>query len=93
MEVTSASAVMIISYHEGRRNENHGVRIMHSLQPLSPVPYTKGCVMENLQFDLKHQVAMNSIFFGTFIPSSQSVINPRGSSPILFHEIRSRLCL
>jgi hypothetical protein len=64
--------------------KNHGVRIMYALQPLSPVPYTWGCVMENLQFDLKHLVAMNSVFLGTIPPSTRSVINPRGSAPILF---------
>jgi hypothetical protein len=64
--------------------KNHGVRITYALQPLSPVPYTQGCVMENLQFDSKHLVTMNSVFFGTILPSARSVINPRGSTPILF---------
>jgi hypothetical protein len=70
--------------------KNRGVRIMYALQPLSPVPYTRGCVMENLQFDSKHLVTMNSVFLGTIPPSARSVINPRCSAPILF--VKSDSC-
>jgi hypothetical protein len=58
-------------HHEGRGNEkSHGVRIMHALQTLSPVFYTWGCAMENMQFDSKHLVAMNSLFSGMIPPSA-----------------------
>ena len=69
---------------KAKRMKNHGVHIMYALQPSSPIPYTQGCVTEILQFDLKHLIAMNSVFLGTIIPSIRSVINPRGSTPICF---------
>jgi hypothetical protein len=64
--------------------KNHGICITYALQPLSPVPYMQGCVMENMQFNSKHLIAMNLVFFGTILPFSQCVINPRGSTPIFF---------
>jgi hypothetical protein len=66
------------------RMKNHGVRIMYALQPLSTVLYMRGCAMENLQSILKHPVAMNSVFLGTFPPPACSVINSRCSACILF---------
>jgi hypothetical protein len=85
MEVTSASAenyYQLIMKAEGMKN--HGVRIMYALQPLSPVPYMRGCAMENLQFDSKHPVTMNSLFLGMIPPSARFVINPRAPAPMLF---------
>jgi hypothetical protein len=73
--------------------KNHGVRIMHALQTLSPVFYMWGCAMENLQFDSKHPVAMNSLFSGTIPPSSRLVINFRCSDTHFSRETRSALCL
>jgi hypothetical protein len=72
------------------RMKNRGVRIMYALQPLSPVFYTQGCAMENLQFDSKHPVTMNSVFLGTIPPFARLVINSRCSTPILF--AKSYLC-
>jgi hypothetical protein len=69
-------------HHEGRGNKNRGVRIMHALQTLSHVFYTRGCAIENIQFDSKHLVAMNSHFYGMIPPSSRIVINFRCSVPI-----------
>jgi hypothetical protein len=69
---------------KARKMNNHGVRIMYALQSLSPVLYTRGCAMENLQFNSKHLFAMNSVFLGTIPPFAQSVINYRCSTPILF---------
>jgi hypothetical protein len=66
------------------RMKNHDVCIMYALQPLSLVLYTWGCAMENLQFDLKHLVTMNSVFLGMIPPSIRSVINSRCSTTILF---------
>ena len=64
--------------------KNRDVCIMYVLQPLVPVPYTQGCAMENLQFDSKYPVAMNSPFLGTFPPSARFVIIPRVPAPMLF---------
>jgi hypothetical protein len=62
--------------------KNRGVRIMHALQTLSPVFYMWGCAMENLQFDSKHPVAMNSLFSWHDSSFSRLVINSRCSTPI-----------
>jgi hypothetical protein len=72
------------------RMKNHDVRIMYSLQPLSPVLYTRRCAMESVQFASKHPVAMNSVFLGTIPPSIFSFINSRRSARILF--MKSGLC-
>jgi hypothetical protein len=40
--------------------------------------------MGNMHLYLKDPVTMNSIFFGTIIFSTQSIINPIGSSPRMF---------
>jgi hypothetical protein len=50
--------------------KNHGVRIMHALQTLSHVFYMWGRPIENMQFDSKHLVAMNSHFSVTTPPST-----------------------
>jgi hypothetical protein len=57
--------------------KNHDVCIMHALQTLSPVFYTWGCAMENMQFDSKHAVSMNSLFSDTIPPYARLVINFR----------------
>jgi hypothetical protein len=46
---------------EAEGMKNHGVRIMHDQPTLSPVSCTWGFSMENLQLDLEHLVAMNSL--------------------------------
>jgi hypothetical protein len=55
--------------------KNRGVRIMHAQQTLSPVSYTRGFSMENLQLDSKHLVAMNSLSSSMIPSSSRLVIN------------------
>jgi hypothetical protein len=50
--------------------KNSSIRIMYSLQPLTLVPYTQGCAMGNLKFDLKHLVAMNLVLLGMIPPST-----------------------
>jgi hypothetical protein len=70
--------------------ENCNVHIMYARQSLSLVPYTRGCVMKNLQFDLKHLVTMNSMFLGMIPPSTQSIINFRCVAPIL--SVKSYSC-
>ena len=56
----------------------------HRLYPLRPEMYSvRGCATKKIQFSLKHPVAMNSIFPGTFPPSSLSIINYGCSSCIL----------
>jgi hypothetical protein len=66
------------------RMKNHSVHIMYDLQPLSPVLYTQGCSMENLQFNSKHPATMNSMFLGTIPLPTRSIINSRCYAPILF---------
>jgi hypothetical protein len=46
---------------EAEGMKNHGVRIMHDQPTFSYVPYMQGFSMENLQLDLEHLVAMNSL--------------------------------
>jgi hypothetical protein len=55
--------------------KNHGVRIMHAQQTLSPVSYTWGFSMENLQLDLEHLVAMNSLSFSMISSLVEFIIN------------------
>jgi hypothetical protein len=69
--------------------KNHGVRIMYDLQLLSPVPCPRRCVMEDLQFNSKHPVAMNSMFLDTIPLSAQSVINSRCYALILSAKLDS----
>jgi hypothetical protein len=73
------------------RMKNCSVCIMYALQPLSLVLYTRGCAMENPQFDSKHPVIMNSIFLSTIPPSVRSVIKSRCFAPILF--VKSGSCI
>jgi hypothetical protein len=65
--------------------KNHGVRIMHAQQTLSPVSYTRGFSMENLQLDLKHLVAMNSLSSSMISSLVRFIINLRCStfSPVI----------
>jgi len=55
--------------------KNCSVRIMHALQALSPVFYMWGCAMENMQFDSKHPITMNTLFSSTIPPYARLVIN------------------
>jgi hypothetical protein len=57
------------------RMKNCGVCITYALQLLSVVLYTHWGAMEDLWFILKHPVAMNSVFSGTFPPLACSIIN------------------
>ena len=65
--------------------KNCGIRIMHSQQTLSPVSYTRGFAIENLQLDLEHLITMNSLSSNMFSSPVQFFINPRCSpfSPVI----------
>jgi hypothetical protein len=55
--------------------KNHDVHIMHAQQTLSPASYTRGFSMDNLQIDLKHIVAINSLPFNMIFSPGRFVIN------------------
>jgi hypothetical protein len=65
--------------------ENHNVRIIHALQILSPAFHTWGFSMNNLKFDLKHLVAINSLVSSMFSSLGRLVINLKCSacSPVI----------
>ena len=48
---------------------NRGIRIRHAQQALSPASCTRGFSMENLQLELEHLVAINSLSL-CMIPST-----------------------
>jgi hypothetical protein len=70
---------------EAEGMKNHDIRIMHDQQALSPVSYTRGFSMENLQLDLEHLVAMNSLSSSMISFPVRFVINPGCStfSPVI----------
>jgi hypothetical protein len=55
--------------------KNHSVRIIHAQQTLSPAFHTRGFSMDNLQFDLKHLVAINSLASNMFSSLGRFIIN------------------
>jgi hypothetical protein len=60
---------------EAEGMKNHDVHIMHAQQTLSPVSYTQGFAMENLQLDLEHIIAMNSLSSSMISSPFQFIIN------------------
>jgi hypothetical protein len=60
--------------------KNHGIRIMHAQQTLSPVSYTWGFSMKNLQLDLEHLLTMNSLSFSMISSLVEFIINLRCST-------------
>jgi hypothetical protein len=60
--------------------KNCSVRIIHAQQTVSPAFHTWGFSMNNLKFDLKHLVAINSLVSSMFSSLGRFVINLRCST-------------
>jgi hypothetical protein len=60
--------------------KNCSVRIIHAQQTVSPAFHTRGFSMNNLKFDLKHLVAINSLISSMFSSLGRFVINLRCSA-------------
>jgi hypothetical protein len=78
---------------EAEGMKNHDVCIMHDQQALSPVSYTRGFSMENLQLDLEHLVAMNSLSSSMISSPVRFVINPRMLDILSSRRTRPKLYL
>jgi hypothetical protein len=71
--------------------KNHSVHIIHAQQTISPAFHTQRFSMNDLKFDLKHLVAINSLVPNMFSSLVQFVINLKCSAcpPVIEPGLRS----